>query len=635
MKSQLGNNFDGYISGNRNTFIYELDENYIITNVTFAIKNIYGISAEEAIGKSAFEVFTLVNNKKMKSHLKPLSNIYCDVLETEILPKNKKKLRVQDIVFFLRDADKFIGIKGIVNDISSRQNVKLSSTEDISKLDGDFGKLVGYWDVDYKKNSLFWNKNFFRILELKPNSMLPAIKTYLPFIFPVDKETVNFAFIDAVKNEKPININHRIKLKNGNIKYVNLQGLTDYDENGNPVKSIGVLMEISKKDFNKENILTNKFKLENTIDEKLYKSDLSEEDYKILAEKTSTLIVRLNRNFRFVYRNPIASFRLGVIVGELLGKTIYELDFTDEEKNIWIKLLNSVFTEKKEKNFVIKLSNNLWIDWTIVPELGVNGKVEFLLLFGHDITERKKIEEIIAESLKKERETNKLISNFIRTLSHEARSPLAAIALSTEILELYQDKLNEKQRSNHFRSIGRAIDNLTSMINEIITLNEIKNQRILRNIKKINIINFCKNLIKEIKTSFEKTPKLHFECKLKFNEINTDRTLLSRILTNLVSNAIKYTDNNKNIFFTLKSNQGKIIFEIEDEGIGIPENQLTKIFESFRRGENVKNIPGAGLGLNIAEQSAELLGGRIEVKSKIGKGSIFRFIMPIDGSKNL
>ncbi len=505
-KNQLEDNFDSHTSdNNKNTFVYELDENYIITHVTSAIKDIYGISDQEAIGKSAFEVFASVNNKKIKSHLtkfhlKSLSDIYYNILETEILPKKKKKFLIQDIAFFLRDSDKFIGIKGIVNDISSKQNVKLKTHEDSSKLNSDFDKLVGYWKFNYKENCLFWDESFFRILELNPNSILPTTKTYIPFIFQDDKEMVNFAFINAVKNKKPININHRIKLKNGNIKYVNLQGLTDYNENGNPLKSIGVLIEISKNNFNEENISTNKFK----FDKKLYKSSLSEEGVKILTEKTNTLIVRLNRDLRIIYRNATASFRLGVIVGELLGKTICDLDFTDKEKSIWIRLLSSVFTEKREKNFVIKLSNDLWIDWTIVPELGMSGKVEFLLLFGHDITERKKIEEVIAKSLKKERETNKLISNFITTLSHEVRGPIATIALSTEILELYHNKLNEKQRANHFRSIGRAIDNLTSMINEIITLNEIKNQRTLKVIKKVKIINFCKNLIKEIYKIFYK-----------------------------------------------------------------------------------------------------------------------------------
>jgi PAS domain S-box-containing protein len=268
-----------------------------------------------------------------------------------------------------------------------------------------------------------------------------------------------------------------------------------------------------------------------------------------------------------------------------------------------------------------------WI-WAKTFPIKTNGELSRTVGIAEDISLRKEYEEQIRKALIKEKELNDLKTRFISMVSHEFRTPLGLILSSAELLQNYGMKWNEEKRNEQFGRIKNAVDGLTAMMNDIITLGEEESSNLQLSPEKINIISFLKDLIEELKLISKEYPLINFSYDKKSKIIVADKKLLCRIFQNLISNAIKFTPAVKNIFISLKSDGEKFYFEVKDEGMGIPEDDITNIFEPFIRSRNSADIKGSGLGLSIVKHSVELLHGEIKVSSKLNKGSVFTVTLP-------
>ena len=220
---------------------------------------------------------------------------------------------------------------------------------------------------------------------------------------------------------------------------------------------------------------------------------------------------------------------------------------------------------------------------------------------------RKEYEEKISKALIKEKELSDLKSRFISMVSHEFRTPLGLVLSSTELLQNYGDKWDEEKRNEQFNRIKNAVDNLIGLMNDILTLGEEESGKLKITPVEINFKSFLTDVIEEVKLAAKEYPEINFSCENEIEKITTDKKLLCRIFQNLISNAVKYTSVDKNIFITLNSDSDMFHVEIKDEGIGISEEDLKNIFEPFIRSKNSADIKGSGLGLSIVKQSVELI----------------------------
>jgi signal transduction histidine kinase len=145
----------------------------------------------------------------------------------------------------------------------------------------------------------------------------------------------------------------------------------------------------------------------------------------------------------------------------------------------------------------------------------------------------------------------------------------------------------------------------------------------------LDIVQFCCSLVEELQLSPGSEHTIAFSCQFLELEGYLDRKLLRHILSNLLSNAIKYSPTGSTVNFELTRQNGQAIFQIQDFGIGIPEEDQQHLFESFHRAKNVVNIPGTGLGLAIVKRSVDLCGGKITFKSEVGVGTTFKVTIPL------
>ena len=259
------------------------------------------------------------------------------------------------------------------------------------------------------------------------------------------------------------------------------------------------------------------------------------------------------------------------------------------------------------------------------------GKNQDLVAIMRDITEIKQAENKMLSSLEQERELSELRSRFISMASHEFRTPLAIISSSTGILELYHQRLTEEKKSQHLQRIQTSVKHMTELLDDVLMVSRAEAEKLLFNPEVQNLKTFCTNLAEELQLSsndhsivLTTEPDSDLDWLISF-----DPKLIRQILTNLLSNAIKYSPQGGPIKFILSRLPDAVIFDIQDQGMGIPPEDLERLFTSFHRAHNVGTIQGTGLGLTIVKKCVDLHGGSIALDSQLGQGSRFTIRIPI------
>jgi signal transduction histidine kinase len=171
---------------------------------------------------------------------------------------------------------------------------------------------------------------------------------------------------------------------------------------------------------------------------------------------------------------------------------------------------------------------------------------------------------------------------------------------------------------------------MTSLLDDVLLFSKVEAGKLEFNPKPLVLKKFCSDLVEELQLGIGVNHKLTFVYSSPCQNACMDEKLLMHILGNLLSNAIKYSPQDTTILFGCYCNEEEVIFEVKDEGIGIPTEDQGRLFESFHRAKNVGNIPGTGLGLAIVRNSVDLHGGRIIVESEAGVGTTFKVILPLD-----
>jgi signal transduction histidine kinase len=247
-----------------------------------------------------------------------------------------------------------------------------------------------------------------------------------------------------------------------------------------------------------------------------------------------------------------------------------------------------------------------------------------------EIIERKRTEKLIRNTLEKERELGELRSGFISLVSHEFSTPLTTILSSAEILERYSYRLSDEKKQKHLKRIQTSVMHMGRLLDDVLTIGKTEAGTLKFEPAPMDLVGLCRNITEEIQINLQQEYKLTFFSLGNCTNARMDEKLLRHVLTNLLSNAIKFSPQGGVIQFDLIGNQETAVFRIQDSGIGIPKEDLPKLFESFMRAGNVGNIPGTGLGLAIVKKCVDLHGGKISVESELGVGSTFTVMLPLN-----
>ena len=233
--------------------------------------------------------------------------------------------------------------------------------------------------------------------------------------------------------------------------------------------------------------------------------------------------------------------------------------------------------------------------------------------------------------LARERELSELKTSFVSLVSHEFRTPLEIIMSSVDNLGRYHDRLPPEKRQQLLHTIHKAVRRMADMMEEVLVLGRLENDRMTFKPAALEIRSFCRRLCDEIESATGKCCPIHLQMNGAPEHASGDESLLRHIFTNLLSNAVKYSSPNQSVDFVMEPEGEKAICRVTDHGCGIPEADQKRLFQAFHRGSNVRQIPGTGLGLLIVQRCVALHGGEIHFASVEGEGTTFTVALPLFG----
>jgi len=314
--------------------------------------------------------------------------------------------------------------------------------------------------------------------------------------------------------------------------------------------------------------------------------------------------------------NPRAELIFGTKPKEVIGKTISKL----MEISSFESVLN-LLKEKKIFKKEISMKKNLILEVTITPLIKNNEETGTLIIL-HDVTREKEIERIKSE--------------FVTLSAHQLRTPLSAIKWSLRML-LDEDlgKLTKEQR-DFIEKTYRSNERMISLINDLLNITRIEEGRHIYQFLFCDFLKIIQSVIDYYREEMEKK-KIQFEFKKptkRLPKILADEEKIKLVIENLLNNAIRYTFSGGKIVISINLLEKEVEFKIEDTGIGIPKDEQLRVFTKFFRGVNAVRLEteGSGLGLFVTKNIIDAHGGKIGFKSEEGKGSTFYFTLPIKSS---
>ncbi|MBC8002062.1 MAG: PAS domain S-box protein [Opitutaceae bacterium] len=361
----------------------------------------------------------------------------------------------------------------------------------------------------------------------------------------------------------------------------------------------------------------------------------SEEKHRALFEVSSQGVM-LHDEKAFLEVNPAALRILGYeTADQLIGRHPVELAPILQPDGT-----SSAVVAQKHINDCMTKGNSRF-EWTTLNAKGASLDIEVILTriptggsfiiqaIIDDITERKMAEAELLKSLAREKELGQLKSNFVSMVSHEFRTPLGIIMSSANILEDYLDQLDPEERKHHLESIHKNTRRMAEMMEEVLLIGRLDAGRMEFQPAPIDLRGVCQKLTDEIVSATERRCPIEFlSCPLG-GDARADERLLQHVFTNLLNNAVKYSEPGRAVRFQIERDKGDAVCVVRDHGIGIPEADLPWLFNAFHRGRNVGQRAGTGLGLVIVKRCVELHGGTIKVESQLGEGTTITVRLPV------
>jgi PAS domain S-box-containing protein len=367
----------------------------------------------------------------------------------------------------------------------------------------------------------------------------------------------------------------------------------------------------------------------------------STEQYQLVVENV-TEGMTIVQDGKFIFANPAFLQLLGYEAAELMGRefapVVHPEDLERIAANRAQRLRGEAFESKFDFRALKKNGESVWVqvsavlvDWHGEPAT---------LSFISDITRRKQAEEDIQRSLEKQRELNHLKSRFVAMTSHEFRTPLATILSSAELLKFYGAKMDATERVEILDSIDTSVKRMTKMLDDVLLIGKVEAEKLEFVPKPHRLALLLESIAQEARGSACATKSnkpVHIESQFDHcdAEVLIDEKLLRHILGNLLSNAIKYSPEGGTVRFYAARGEQVIHLSVADQGIGLPPEDIPRLFENFFRASNVGNIAGTGLGLAIVKHAATQHGGTISVSSELGKGTTFIVNIPRQDAPSL
>lgn len=235
----------------------------------------------------------------------------------------------------------------------------------------------------------------------------------------------------------------------------------------------------------------------------------------------------------------------------------------------------------------------------------------------------------LSEALDKEKQLNEIKSRFVAMASHEFRTPLSTVLSSASLLSKYTATDEQDKRNRHIDKIKKSVKHLNDILEDFLSLGKLDEGKVEAHLSAFDIKEFVEETAEELKGLLKPGQQIRYEHAGSVT-VSSDKKLLKNILFNLVSNAIKFSDENAYIELGSNVSEEGFLLKVQDHGIGIAEADQEHLFSSFFRAANATNIQGTGLGLHLVKRYADLLDGNLKLQSELNQGTLVTIFIPIN-----
>jgi PAS domain S-box-containing protein len=472
-------------------------------------------------------------------------------------------------------------------------------------------------------------------------------------VHPDDLPQCNERWSHALATGEPYEIEFRLKrAADETYRWHIGRALPLHNQEGSIVAWFGTCTDIDEQKQIEAALKLAKEDLEIKVRDRTAELQDSEAKYRSVVDNVKEVIFQTDTSGLWTFLNPAWTEITGFSVKESIGTNfinyvhpadqkafstltacMLDYDSIDQHKSEKIK-----YSCREEIRCLTNEGSYRYLEVFAHPTKNADGSIIGTSGTITDITERKQAEIEIRKTLEKEKELNELKSRFLAMASHDFRTPLATILIASDLLKTFGYQLSEGKKLQQLNKIQAAVKNMNQLLEDVLFIGKAESGKFELKPVMLNLEKFCGDVLSEIEITDRKKHTFVFNCNRQCLQgecllFEIDQKLIRQMLINLLSNAAKYSPQGSMVYFNLTCQDEKAIFQIRDEGIGIPEADQSRLFEVFHRASNVGNISGTGLGMAIVKQAVDLHGGSITFESKVGVGTTFTVCLPTSQGK--
>lgn len=608
-----------------NASVVATDADFVIQYWNKCAETIFEVAAKDAIGQRGSTVlkFNYPDTSEVAARKQLLTegNWQGKVVYSK---KNGQECLLDVAVSTVKNKDgKTIGYVGVHRDVSEYARAKtdlITLMSTLSNIDDNFfivDKELNIAFIDEKSN-----RNLYSYYGIRYN----VGDSILDKIPPERKHQVIESYKKALNGTKT---SYEINIKNRESKSVWLQGnyfpIKEHD--GSISHACLIVRDITAQ------------KEIDLVHERLYQS---RKLFETFMENSPILSWITNVEGTIRYLNP-AYMKTYRLKKEVIGKSVFDI-FSEliaqqicDNNELVMRTAQSIKTVEKAVTpdgkehiyqvvkFPVDSEDRTYIGgWAI----DLTDEISLRENLRKSLDDLRRSEQDLKAALEKELHLNNLKSRFVSMASHEFRTPLSTMLSSTYLLEKYTTTGQQPNRMKHIGKIKESIHHMNSLLEDFLSLGKLDEGKTSVALSDFDLPELMNEVIEEIEPIRRNGQTIHLDAN-DIQQIHSDKKLLRNILINVLSNACKFSNENKNIWIKAQKSKNEVQIQVKDEGIGICKEDQKFLFETFFRGRNVQNIQGTGLGLHIIKRYAELLNAKVELHSEIEKGTMVTLSLPI------
>ncbi len=500
----------------------------------------------------------------------------------------------------------------------------VSARTDITPLRQSEGRLIqsqlfaniGTWDWDIITGAFYWSERIWSLFGYEKDKIEITYNNFINAIHLEDHDYFITAINNCIEHGENFNIEHRVVWPDGSVRWLHESGdVVRCDVSGDALHMLGVVQDITARKYAQINLLE------------------TEERNRLLLESVGEGIFGIDLDGNATFVNPVFCNMLGFTAEEVIGNQVHSLihhSYSDgsiyphQKCSTYAALNDGKIHNVRDEYFWHKDGSRIPVEYTSTPILK-NSKLIGVVTIFKNISNRLKFEKELINAKEQAESANLAKSQFLSSMSHELRTPMNAIMGFGQLLTMDSVNPLTSSQQDNVDEIMNAADHLLELINEVLDLSKIESGKLEITMQDVSVTDVIQQSISLIASvALDKKIELIDELSDKNYIVFADETRLKQVILNILSNAVKYNHFNGKIIVDSKLLvNNRLRIRITDNGDGLSEKDIEKLFTSFERLDAINNVEGTGIGLVITKHLMGLMGGEIGVESLVNQGSSF------------